>query len=222
MLALAPTGRVPLLIDDGFAVWDSLAIAEYPGRALSRQAALAGASRRPRARARSLCAEMHSGFGELRSTFGMNIEATLPGDRRAHAAREARRGARPEAHRRDVAARRSKPAAGRSCSAPSASPTPTSRRSAPGCAPTACRWAHAAPGTSGRSSPCPPSSSGNARRGPSTTGSPRTSRTGRAPETKERAGARSFRSARRAAQAATCLRRRDMKPTAARPAISSA
>jgi glutathione S-transferase len=29
LLAIAPTGRVPLLVDDGFAVWDSLAIAEY-------------------------------------------------------------------------------------------------------------------------------------------------------------------------------------------------
>ncbi|MGZ5238284.1 MAG: glutathione S-transferase N-terminal domain-containing protein, partial [Caldimonas sp.] len=29
LLALAPSGRVPLLVDDGFAVWDSLAIAEY-------------------------------------------------------------------------------------------------------------------------------------------------------------------------------------------------
>ena len=31
-----------------------------------------------RARARSLCAEMHSGFGALRNHFGMNIEAALP------------------------------------------------------------------------------------------------------------------------------------------------
>ena len=39
-----------------------------PGRALSRQAALA-ARPKQRARARSLCAEMHAGFGALRSTF---------------------------------------------------------------------------------------------------------------------------------------------------------
>ena len=29
LLSIAPSGRVPLLVDDGFAVWDSLAIAEY-------------------------------------------------------------------------------------------------------------------------------------------------------------------------------------------------
>ena len=33
---------------------------------------------RARARARSVCAEMHSGFGALRSHFPMNIEARLP------------------------------------------------------------------------------------------------------------------------------------------------
>jgi glutathione S-transferase len=77
MLALAPSGRVPLLIDDGFAIWDSLAIAEtlaerFPDKHLWPR------EPKQRARARSLCAEMHSGFGELRSTFGMNIEASLP------------------------------------------------------------------------------------------------------------------------------------------------
>ena len=74
---LAPTGRVPLLIDDGFAVWDTLAIVEYlaekfPDRRIWPDAAKA------RARARSLCAEMHSGFGALRDRFPMNIEASLP------------------------------------------------------------------------------------------------------------------------------------------------
>ena len=77
MLALAPSGRVPLLIDDGFPIWDSLAIAEtlaerFPDKHLWPR------DPKQRARARSLCAEMHSGFGELRSTFGMNIEASLP------------------------------------------------------------------------------------------------------------------------------------------------
>jgi glutathione S-transferase len=71
-----PGGRVPVLVDDGFAVWDSLAIAEYlaenfPDRALWPRDA------RARARARSVCAEMHSGFGALRSACPMNIEAQL-------------------------------------------------------------------------------------------------------------------------------------------------
>ena len=77
LLALAPTGRVPLLLDDGFAVWDTLAIVEYlaekfPGKRIWPEAA------RERARARSLCAEMHSGFGALRERFPMNIEASMP------------------------------------------------------------------------------------------------------------------------------------------------
>jgi glutathione S-transferase len=74
---ISPTGRVPVLVDDGFAIWDTLAIAEYlaekfPDKALWPRDAKA------RARARSVCAEMHSGFTALRSNCGMNIEASLP------------------------------------------------------------------------------------------------------------------------------------------------
>ena len=72
-----PVGKVPVLVDDGFAVWDTLAIAEtlaeqFPGKQLWPAEAQA------RARARSVCAEMHSGFGALRSACPMNIEASLP------------------------------------------------------------------------------------------------------------------------------------------------
>jgi glutathione S-transferase len=78
LLALAPTGRVPLLIDDdGFAVWDSLAIVEYLAEAFPAKR-LWPADRRQRARARSLCAEMHSGFTALRNRCPMNVEASLP------------------------------------------------------------------------------------------------------------------------------------------------
>jgi glutathione S-transferase len=76
--ALSGAGKVPLLVDDdGFVVWDTLAIVEtlaerFPGRALWPRDA------RRRARARSLCAEMHAGFGALRDAFAMNIEAALP------------------------------------------------------------------------------------------------------------------------------------------------
>ena len=78
LLALAPSGRVPLLVDDdGFAVWDSLAIAEYVAE-LHPDKQLWPADRRQRARARSLCAEMHSGFAALRNRCPMNIEASLP------------------------------------------------------------------------------------------------------------------------------------------------
>jgi glutathione S-transferase len=74
---LSPTGRVPLLVDDGFAVWDTLAIAEYVAEQFADRA-LWPRDRLQRARARSLCAEMHSGFGALRSACPMNIEASLP------------------------------------------------------------------------------------------------------------------------------------------------
>ena len=77
MLALAPSGRVPLLIDDGFAIWDTLAIVEYLAEKFPDKP-LWPASRLARARARTLCAEMHAGFGALRDRFPMNIEASLP------------------------------------------------------------------------------------------------------------------------------------------------
>jgi glutathione S-transferase len=78
LLAIAPSGRVPLLVDDdGFAVWDSLAIAEYVAE-LHPEKRLWPADRRQRARARTLCAEMHSGFTALRDRCPMNIEASLP------------------------------------------------------------------------------------------------------------------------------------------------
>jgi glutathione S-transferase len=72
-----PVAKVPVLLIDGFAVWDTLAIAE----ALADQhPELALWPREPlqRARARSLCAEMHAGFGALRSHCTINIEAALP------------------------------------------------------------------------------------------------------------------------------------------------
>jgi glutathione S-transferase len=73
----SPTGRVPLLVDDGFAVWDTLAIAEYVAERFPDQQ-LWPADAKARARARSVCAEMHSGFGALRSHCPMNVEASLP------------------------------------------------------------------------------------------------------------------------------------------------
>ena len=77
LAAVSPTAKVPVLVDDGFAVWDTLAIAEYlaekfPGKSLWPVDAKA------RARARSLCAEMHGGFQGLRNGCPMNIEAELP------------------------------------------------------------------------------------------------------------------------------------------------
>ena len=73
---LSPAGRVPILVDDGFAVWDTLAIAEYLHEKFPALNVWPKATQN-RARARSLCAEMHSGFGALRSHCPMNLEAKL-------------------------------------------------------------------------------------------------------------------------------------------------
>ena len=74
---LSPAGRVPVLVDDGLVVWDTLAIAEYLAERFPEKQ-LWPVDARARAHARSVCAEMHAGFGALRSHFGMNIEAVLP------------------------------------------------------------------------------------------------------------------------------------------------
>jgi glutathione S-transferase len=70
--ALSPSRRVPLLIDAGNKIWDSLAICEYA-------ADLTGhglpSDRMARARARSVAAEMHSGFQALRNECPMNVRA---------------------------------------------------------------------------------------------------------------------------------------------------
>jgi len=76
VLAVSPGGRVPVLVDDGFAIWDTLAIAEYLAEKFPDKQ-LWPKDVRARARARSVCAEMHSGFGALRSACPMNIEAPL-------------------------------------------------------------------------------------------------------------------------------------------------
>ena len=74
---VAPTGKVPVLVDDGFAVWDTLAIAEYLAEKFATKRLWPGDTK-ARARARSLCAEMHGGFQALRNHCPMNIEAALP------------------------------------------------------------------------------------------------------------------------------------------------
>lgn len=74
--ALSPAGKVPILKDGELVVWDTLAIAEYIAEQYpDRQ--LWPADKAQRARARSICAEMHSGFTALRGNCPMNIEADL-------------------------------------------------------------------------------------------------------------------------------------------------
>ena len=79
---LSPSGMVPVLWEGepgkGFATWDTLAIAErlhelYP------KAAVWPTDAQARARARSLCAEFHSGFRTFRGAMPMNIRGSYPG-----------------------------------------------------------------------------------------------------------------------------------------------
>ena len=78
---LSPVAKVPVLLHGDLVVWDTLAIAEYLAEYAAEhfpELALWPRDQSVRARARSLCAEMHSGFGALRSACPMNIEASLP------------------------------------------------------------------------------------------------------------------------------------------------
>ena len=76
-----PVGKVPVLVDDGLVVWDTLAICEYVAEYAAERfpdKTLWPRDAKARARARSVCAEMHSGLSGLRSHCPMNIEAALP------------------------------------------------------------------------------------------------------------------------------------------------
>ncbi len=69
-LRFSPTARVPALHDGAVVVWDSLAISEYLAE---RHPGMWPADPATRAWARSVCAEMHSGFGSLRNDMTMCI-----------------------------------------------------------------------------------------------------------------------------------------------------
>ncbi|MFP6731922.1 MAG: glutathione S-transferase family protein [Alphaproteobacteria bacterium] len=76
--AHSPAGKVPALIDGDRLVWDSLAICEYLAE-IFPDAGLWPEDLAARAHARSVSAEMHSGFGALRNDMPMNCRASLPG-----------------------------------------------------------------------------------------------------------------------------------------------
>lgn len=80
--ARLPAGRVPALEDDGFVVWDSLAIVEYLAE---RHPGVWPADPRARAWARSICAEMHGGFTALRQGMSMDVRARRPQRKRTPA-----------------------------------------------------------------------------------------------------------------------------------------
>jgi len=91
ILGFTLSGKVPALIDGDVTIWDSLAILEYlaekfPEKKLWPQDSAS------RAHARSISAEMHSGFAALRNECGMNLHRAvraiaLSDDARANVAR---------------------------------------------------------------------------------------------------------------------------------------
>lgn len=74
----SPSGKVPVLLHRGLAVWESLAIAEYLND-LKPEAGIWPPSAAARAHARSISTEMHAGFMDLRENMPMNIRASFPG-----------------------------------------------------------------------------------------------------------------------------------------------
>jgi glutathione S-transferase len=76
ILKHSPAGKVPCLVDGGTRIWDSLAILEYLAE---KHPQLWPADRAERARARSISAEMHSGFPNLRQHMSMNVRKRFPG-----------------------------------------------------------------------------------------------------------------------------------------------
>jgi glutathione S-transferase len=91
ILSFSTAGKVPTLIDGDITVWDSLAIIEYLAERFPDKK-LWPEDRAARAHARSISAEMHSGFLPLRGECGMNLHRpigaiALSADARANAAR---------------------------------------------------------------------------------------------------------------------------------------
>jgi glutathione S-transferase len=66
ILNYSPAGRVPVLLDGNLTIWDSQENLWPPNITM-------------RARARSISAEMHSGFSALRASMQMNVRKKIPG-----------------------------------------------------------------------------------------------------------------------------------------------
>jgi glutathione S-transferase len=72
ILAFTRSGKVPTLVDGDLTIWDSLSIIEYIAERFP-ETRLWSEDRASRAHARSISAEMHSGFMALRNECGMNL-----------------------------------------------------------------------------------------------------------------------------------------------------
>ena len=78
ILKRTPSGKLPALQDGDVVVWDSLSIGEYLAERFP-DAGLWPAEVAARALARSVSAEMHSGFMGVRLNMPMNMRASKPG-----------------------------------------------------------------------------------------------------------------------------------------------
>ncbi|MDQ2857750.1 MAG: glutathione S-transferase family protein [Candidatus Eremiobacteraeota bacterium] len=78
LLLLSPSFLVPCLSHNGLTIWDTLAIAEYLAE-IDPSSPLLPREVSARARCRSICGEMHSGFSNMRSALPMNLKAHHPG-----------------------------------------------------------------------------------------------------------------------------------------------
>src|SRR6266576_1642341 len=72
LLSFTRSGKVPALVDGDVTIWDALAIVEYLAERFPEKR-LWPEDRASRAHARSISAEMHSGFAALRNECGMNL-----------------------------------------------------------------------------------------------------------------------------------------------------
>ena len=119
ILNFTRSGKVPALIDGDITIWDSLAIIEYAAERFA-DARLWPEDRAGRAHARSISAEMHSGFAALRNECGMNLHRpvgsiSLSADARPISRASSRSGSNAAAATQS---------SGHFCSGPSAPPTP--------------------------------------------------------------------------------------------------
>ena len=78
LLQYSATGKVPVLMDGDLTIWDSLAICEYLADKYAEKR-LWPSAMAARACARSISAEMHSGFTNLRTRMPMNVRRAIPG-----------------------------------------------------------------------------------------------------------------------------------------------
>jgi hypothetical protein len=159
ILEHSPAGRVPVLHDGGVTIWDSLAIGEYLAERFPA-AGLWPAASESRALARSISAEMHSGFTDLRANMPMNLKQKSP-------ARDAPRrsmGISPGSPRSGTMPAPDSARTDRSCSAVSPSPTPCTRRSSPASTPMVSIWTRSAGPTPMPCSRCRPYGNGTQTR----------------------------------------------------------